>query len=106
MANNFYQYQVPFTDTTYHSCKVDSEEFKKDLVRFAGTCRVVNGLKTARIGAIGARPNDLFPNLQKLMKHMVKNGFEHHVGMVRSHVGDIVQEAIETYLGWDLYGHE
>ena len=56
VSNNFYQYDIPFTDTTYHSCKVDSDEFKADLVRFAAICRVVNGLKNARIGAIGARP--------------------------------------------------
>jgi L-fucose isomerase-like protein len=46
------------------------------------------------------------PNLQKLMKYMCKNGFEHHVGMVRSHISDILEEAIGNYLGWELYKHE
>ncbi|WP_297088143.1 hypothetical protein [uncultured Draconibacterium sp.] len=46
------------------------------------------------------------PNLQNLMKYMCKNGFEHHVGMVRSHVGDILEEAIGNYLGWELYKHQ
>jgi len=46
------------------------------------------------------------PNLQKLMKYMCKNGFEHHVGMVRGHVSDILEEAIGNYLGWELYKHE
>jgi L-fucose isomerase-like protein len=46
------------------------------------------------------------PNLQDLMKYMCKNGFEHHVGMVRGHVGDILEEAIGNYLGWDLYIHK
>ena len=45
-------------------------------------------------------------NLQKLMKHICKNGFEHHVGLVRGHVADILEEAIGNYLGWDLYVHE
>ena len=45
------------------------------------------------------------PNLQGLMKYMCKNGFEHHVGMVRGHVGDILEEAIGNYLGWDIYKH-
>jgi len=44
-------------------------------------------------------------NLQGLMKYIVKNGYEHHTGMVRSHVADIVQEAVETYMGWELYRH-
>ena len=45
-------------------------------------------------------------NLQKLMKYICKNGFEHHVAMVRTDVVDILQEAIDSYLGWDLYVHE
>ncbi len=56
VCNNFYQYGIPFTDTTLHTCKIDSEVFEKDVVRFASVCRVVKGLSNARIGAIGARP--------------------------------------------------
>ena len=46
------------------------------------------------------------PNLQKLMKYLCKNGYEHHVGMGRGHVADIIEEAVSSYLGWDLYRHE
>lgn len=46
------------------------------------------------------------PNLQKLLKHICKQGFEHHVSMVRSHCADSVTEAATTYLGWDMYVHE
>lgn len=45
-------------------------------------------------------------NLQGLMKFICKNGFEHHVAMVRTDVVEILREAIENYLGWDLYVHE
>ena len=45
-------------------------------------------------------------NLQKLMKHICRNGFEHHVALVRSDVADIIADALENYLGWDLYVHE
>lgn len=55
VANNFYQYGVPFTDTTTHTVDIDSDEFRTDLDRFARVCRTVRGLKNARIGAIGAR---------------------------------------------------
>jgi L-fucose isomerase-like protein len=44
-------------------------------------------------------------NLQQLMRFICKNGFEHHVAMCRSRVADILEEAIDTYLGWDLYRH-
>lgn len=44
-------------------------------------------------------------NLQALMKYMCKNGFEHHVAMCRGNVKAILEEAIESYLKWDLYVH-
>lgn len=56
VCNNLHQYGIPWTDTTSHVVDPDSEEFAEDLDRFARTCRVVRGLKTARIGALGARP--------------------------------------------------
>jgi L-fucose isomerase-like protein len=56
VCNNLYQYGIPFTDTTLHTCKINSEVFEKDLDFFAKVCRVVKGLTNARIGAIGARP--------------------------------------------------
>lgn len=45
-------------------------------------------------------------NLQKLLHHICRHGFEHHVALVRSHVADILEDAINNYLGWDLYVHE
>jgi L-fucose isomerase-like protein len=46
------------------------------------------------------------PNLQRLLKFICKQGFEHHVAMVRSHCAQVVLEAVTTYLGWDMYAHE
>ncbi len=56
VCNNLYQYGIPFTDTTLHTYSIYSELLIKDIHRFAAICRVVNGLRHARIGAIGARP--------------------------------------------------
>ena len=56
VCNYLYQYNIPFTDTTYHTCKINSEVFRNDVKQFAKVCRVVGGLSFARIGAIGARP--------------------------------------------------
>lgn len=43
--------------------------------------------------------------LQDLMKFICKNGFEHHVAMVRGEVSNVIEEAVTNYLGWDLYVH-
>ena len=56
VCNNLYQYGIPFTDTTLHTYSIYSDLLAKDINRFAAVCRVVKGLRHARIGAIGARP--------------------------------------------------
>lgn len=56
VCNNLYQYGIPFTDTHDHTCDIDSDAFGADLDFFARVCRVVRGLRRARVGAIGARP--------------------------------------------------
>jgi L-fucose isomerase-like protein len=56
VCNNFYQYGVKFTDTIYHTYSLSSDEFTKDIQKFAGICRVVKGMKGLRVGAIGTRP--------------------------------------------------
>jgi len=56
VCNNLYQYDYPFTVTTQLTVWPNSESFKADLRKFVGVCRVVKGLRSARLGAIGARP--------------------------------------------------
>jgi L-fucose isomerase-like protein len=56
VANNFRQSGIAWTDTTDQVESMKGEVFAYDLADFARVCRVVRGLKTARIGAIGARP--------------------------------------------------
>lgn len=56
LCNNLVQYGIPFTDTTLHVEAPESPEFKEDLQRFLAVCRVVKGLRGARLGAVGARP--------------------------------------------------
>lgn len=57
VCNNLFQRDIPFTITTLHSCPIGSMELAQDLQRFASVCRVVRGVRTARIGMIGQRPN-------------------------------------------------
>jgi L-fucose isomerase-like protein len=55
-CNNLRQYGIRYTLTTLHTVAPDSESFRQDLRDFAATCRVVGGLRGARIGMLGARP--------------------------------------------------
>jgi L-fucose isomerase-like protein len=56
VCSNLRQYGFPYTLTGQHTIHPLDEGFKADLHQFIGVCRVVNGLRRARLGAIGARP--------------------------------------------------
>jgi L-fucose isomerase-like protein len=56
VCNNLRQYGFDFTLTSLHVSKPNSESFKKDLTKFVSVCHVVKGLRSVRLGAIGARP--------------------------------------------------
>ena len=56
VCNNLYQYKIRFTNTTLHTCPINSKEFEDDINYFAKVCKVVKGIRTARIAQIGTRP--------------------------------------------------
>jgi L-fucose isomerase-like protein len=56
VCNNLTQREIPFSVTHKHVVRPAHDSFRADLEKFVSVCRVVNGLRRARIGAIGARP--------------------------------------------------
>jgi len=56
VCNNLRQYGIKYSLTTLHTVDPESASFRADLRNFAATCRVVRGLRGARVGVIGARP--------------------------------------------------
>ena len=56
VCNVLSQYGIRYSLTSRHTDRPETESFRADLRNFAAVCRVVRGLRTARIGAIGARP--------------------------------------------------
>lgn len=53
----------------------------------------------------GTRAVVRVPNLQKLMRRICRNGFEHHAAMNGSLCSAAVVEALSNYMGWDVYHH-
>jgi len=52
-----YQHGIPFTLTETHTCPINSDAFKVDIIKFEKVCKIVKKLKNARFGQIGVRPN-------------------------------------------------
>jgi L-fucose isomerase-like protein len=58
------------------------------------------------LDTFGSRAVAWIPNLQKLLRYVCKKEFPHHAAMNPSHSAEILAEAFQTYLGWDVYYHE
>jgi L-fucose isomerase-like protein len=56
VCNNLVQAGIKFSLTTKHVSAISSRTFQQDLTRFLLVCRVVNGIRGVRLGAVGARP--------------------------------------------------
>ncbi len=75
----------------------------------AGVIRTYVGqgeLTNDELKTFGNRAVARVPKLQKLMRHVCREGFEHHVVMNASSTAGILSEAFERYLGWEVYHHE
>src|ERR1044072_6153604 len=55
------------------------------------------------LNTFGIRAVAQIGNLQGLMNYVCRNGFEHHVVMNASRTAPILKEALENYLGWEVY---
>lgn len=75
-----------------------------------------NGLIKAYVGdgeftddklqTFGSRAVVNVNGLQKLLKYVCRNGFEHHTAMTLGYTGPILEEAFGNYMGWDVYHHQ
>jgi L-fucose isomerase-like protein len=83
-------------------CRVSTDDLNGRILAYVGEGRLTNDpLKT--FGGYGVVQ---VPNLQKLLHYICENGFEHHVAINLSQTASAVYEALDKYLGWEVYYHE
>jgi L-fucose isomerase-like protein len=87
---------APFT-----YCRVSTDDFAGRISAYLGEGELTND-PLSTFGGFGVVR---VPNLQKLLRYICENGFEHHVAINLSQVAPAVNEALNKYLGWDVYYH-
>ncbi|MFC1975267.1 L-fucose/L-arabinose isomerase family protein [Chloroflexota bacterium] len=75
VCNDLYQYDLPYSVTQSHTVNPGSEEFEDELRKFVGLCQVVKGMRRARLGAVGARP-DAFKTVRYSEKLLEASGID------------------------------
>ena len=92
--------RTPASPLTYG--RITTDDNRGVIRTYVGEGELTNDeLKT-----FGTRAVARVPKLQKLMRHICREGFEHHVVMSASHTAAVLAEAFGKYLGWDVYHHE
>ena len=100
------------TERTFGACKGQVAAGPMTFVRFStddakGILKMYVGEGTFETEPLPTKDgvaNCRVPGLQKLLRYLCENGFEHHVCFVRGHVADILEEAAK-YLGISCHRH-
>jgi len=87
------------TEFTY--CRVSTDDYAGRLRAYVGEGEITED----PISTFGGYGVARIPRLQKLLRHICANGFEHHVAINPSRIAVVIDEAFTRYLGWDMYNH-
>lgn len=91
--------RTPASPLTYG--RISTDDSKGIMKAYIGE----GALTDDELRTFGNRAVAKIPDLQGLMKYVCRNGFEHHVVMNASKTADILKEALENYMGWEVYQH-
>ncbi len=82
-------------------CRASTDDTDGIITVYVGEGEFTND-KLKSFGGYGVMK---IPNLQSLCQYICRMGFEHHVAANRSRKADAVAEALDTYMGWEVYRH-
>ena len=82
-------------------CRVSTDDLNGRITSYVGEGEFTKD-KVESFGGYGVIK---IPRFQDLLKHICTNGLEHHVAATRAPVADAIEDALRTYLQWDVYYH-
>jgi L-fucose isomerase-like protein len=93
--------RTPAGPLTY--ARVDTDDRKGVIKAYYGEGKTTNDPMDPILGTSAVVEVD---DLQGLMRYVCKNGFAHHCAMTDAYVADVLNEALDYYLGWEVYYHQ
>ena len=82
-------------------CRTSTDDAGGSIIAYVGEGTFTKD-KLDSFGACGVMK---IPNLQLLLQYICNMGFEHHVAISMCEKADPIVEALDNYLGWDVYRH-
>jgi L-fucose isomerase-like protein len=82
-------------------CRISTDDLTGQVAAYLGEGRFTED-KLDTFGGYGVIE---VPNFQKLLQFICRSGYEHHVAATKAPVGVAINDALSTYLGWNVYHH-
>jgi L-fucose isomerase-like protein len=83
-------------------CRISTDDLHGRIVAYTGEGEFTND----PLDTFGGYGVLRIPQLQALLQFICRFGFEHHVAINRGAVAAAVVDALDNYLGWDIYHHQ
>jgi L-fucose isomerase-like protein len=83
-------------------CRVSTGDFEGRITGYVGEGRFTDD----RLETFGGYGVIEVAEFQRLLRFICSRGFEHHVAATRATVAAAIDDALNTYLGWDVHRHE
>jgi L-fucose isomerase-like protein len=82
-------------------CRISTDDLKGRVSSYFGEGRFTED----RLDTFGGYGVIELPRFQELLQFICKNGYEHHVAATKAPVGAAIEDALGTYLKWQVYHH-
>jgi L-fucose isomerase-like protein len=82
-------------------CRVSTDDLTGRVSSYLGEGRFTED-KLDTFGGYGVIE---LPEFQRLLQFICRNGYEHHVAATKAPVADAIEDALSTYVGWNVYHH-
>ena len=82
-------------------CRVDTFDPAGEIRAYVGEGNLTND----RLETFGGYGVVEIPDLQALLRVICTLGFEHHVAIAMGQAARAIEDAFDTYFGWDVYHH-
>jgi L-fucose isomerase-like protein len=83
-------------------CRVSTDDYSGRIASYVGEGRFTEDT----LDTFGGYGVIEVPDFQRLLHYICHNGFEHHVAATKAAVADGIEDALDTYLEWDVYRHK